>query len=105
MATAGDIEEVRQKTDETGSESVYDDTLIGSLIDTYDVTGAVAAMWDMKAARAAKLVDVTEAGASHKFSSQFDHAKAMSEIWNGRAGVVEVTGGGGVIRIKKIERS
>lgn len=106
MAIASEIEEVRLSTDEPVETSTYDDVLVGSLIDTYGLAGAAAKIWDAKAAQASKLVDVTEAGASHKLSAVFDHATKLSGVWADRAEAeATVTATTGRIQVKKIEQS
>lgn len=100
MASTSDIAEVRLSTDEP-TETPYDDTFVGSLIDTYGVAGACSRIWDSKAAAAAKLVNVSEAGASHAMSDRFKNFSAMAKEWAGK----ETEASSGRIRVKTSSRS
>lgn len=53
--------------------------------DDTDVYLSAAELWDMKAARFAHLVDVSEGGASRKMSQAYEHAKELSEYYRGRS--------------------
>lgn len=99
MAAVSDIADVRLRTDEPSETSTFTDEYIGSLIDTSGVAEAIAGIWDAKAAKAAKLVNVTEAGARHDMSNQFNQAQKMANEWRSRAGTPSGP------RIKQIERS
>lgn len=81
MATAGEIADVRLNTDEP-TPAIYTDVAIGALVDVTSVALASGAIWAQKAAAYAKLVDVSEAGASRKQSDLFDHAMKMAAHWN-----------------------
>lgn len=83
MASEAEVAEVRANTAEPTDEAPYTDAYIGGLIDASSVTSATLSIWRSKAANYAKLVDVSEAGASHKFSDLFRHAKDMIDIWSG----------------------
>lgn len=85
MASASDIAEVRLNTDEPTTAN-YDDAFVGSLVDTHGVAGAIARIWDAKAASMQKMVDVAEAGASHSMSQAFKQARQMADHWRGRSG-------------------
>lgn len=106
MADAADIASVRRATDEP-SEQEYADTLLESMVDTYGVSGTVARIWNEKAGKFAAQVDVTEAGASHKFSDLSKNALAMAKRYQEMADA-EATPAvpeSGRIKIKKIERT
>lgn len=102
MASASDIAEVRRNTDEP-TDATYTDTVIGGYIDSLGVAGAAAKIWREKAAQYATLVDVTEAGASHKFSDLNKNALAMAAYWEGL--VVPDAAVSGRPKVKKIVRS
>lgn len=99
MASAGDILIVRNNTNQTDT-SVLGNVNIGLLIDELGVIGASAQLWHERAAQLAEEVDVTEAGASHKFSDLFAHAKEMALLWQRRADLKLL----GRVRVKVIDR-
>jgi hypothetical protein len=102
MADASDIQIVRNNTNEPTADT-YTDGYIGGLIDASDVTGATIAIWEQKVAKFSTMVDVTEAGATHKFSDLFDNAVKMLAIWRGTdvtTGVVD----SGATRVRVIQR-
>lgn len=83
MATASDIAEVRANTNEPDNTLPYTDAVVGAYIDSLGVAGASAKIWQQKAATLVETsVDVTEAGASHKFSDLHKNALAMSKYWD-----------------------
>lgn len=104
MASASDITIVRGNTNEPNNVAPFTDEYIGGLIDASGVAGASAIIWENKAASYSTSVDVTEAGASHKFSNLFDNAQKMITYWRSQAGGTP-TPVGGVLKVKKIERS
>lgn len=104
MASAGDINQVRINTGEASSSSVFDDAYIGGLVDASGVTGATVTVWRNKAASYADVVDVTEAGASHKASDLFTHATAMLIEWETIA-IGEGSDTAGRVKVKKIVRT
>lgn len=84
MASAGDIAETRANTGLESDDETYTDAVMGAYIDSLGVAGASAKIWQQKAALLVELaVDVTEAGASHKFSDLHKNALAMSKYWAG----------------------
>lgn len=102
MATPADIARVRLNTNEPNNVDPYTDAYIGGLIDSSGVAGASAIIWEQKAASYSTKVDVTEAGASHKFSDLFDNAQKMIQYWRDQE---EAEGGpAGRVKIKVIER-
>lgn len=80
MATSEEILSVRQNTAEP-TEQVYSDNFIDGLIDLHGVAGASAIIWEKKAAEAAGLVNVSEAGASHSFSDLHKNALSMADTF------------------------
>lgn len=103
MASPGDIQQVRINTNEFGSDP-YPDQLISDKIDALGVAGASASMWEEKAGKYADLADVSEAGASHKFSDLSKNALAMWKHWTDQQ-VVEVPVAEGHPVVRVIERS
>jgi hypothetical protein len=81
MATPDEILVVRRNTNQPDNLDPYTDDYIEMLIDTSGVSGATFQIWQQKAASHASLVDVTEAGASHKFSDMFKADSDMVKYW------------------------
>ena len=81
MASEADIDAVRDNTNEPKDTSEFTDEEIGALIDEYGVDVASATIWQRKAATYADLVDVTEAGATHKFSDLHKSALEFSAFY------------------------
>jgi hypothetical protein len=105
MASTGDIERVRLNTDEPSNDT-YSDDEIGALVDSDGVAGATAIIWEQKAANYSKLVNTTEAGASHNFSDLRKAALEMAEWWEAKAlDEAEPTTSTGRVRVRKIVRS
>jgi hypothetical protein len=106
VASASDITLVRQNTGEPVNVEPFTDEYIGGLIDTASVAGASAVIWSQKAVKASTLVDVSEAGASHKFSDVFKNATAMRDYWNGlRNDELTPTSDVGRVVVRKIIRT
>lgn len=101
MASASDIATVRRNVDEPTTDT-YTDEEIGSYIDADSVAGASAVIWREKAAAASDLVDVTEAGATHKMSELRKAYLANAAYYDGLAVAVP---GAGAPKVKKIVRS
>jgi hypothetical protein len=93
MASEADVTTVRLNTGVAEDDATYTADYIGGLIDAGDVASATLTIWKQLAATYAKLVDVSEAGASHKFSDLFKNADAMVKRWT----TVVVDGGVGVV--------
>jgi hypothetical protein len=105
MATAAEISRVRINTSRTSNEEPYTDEYIAVLIDEGTVASATVAIWRSIAAGYAAAVDVSEAGASHKFSDLFKHASAMITEWQA---VVDAESGASAAlnpRVSSIERT
>lgn len=82
MASQADIDTVRFNTSEQPKEeSAYSDEYIGGLVDNYGVDVASATIWHQKASDYAELVDVSEAGSSHKFSDLHKNALTMARSY------------------------
>lgn len=101
MATAEDINYVRLSTNVSDTDPVYTSIYIGGLVDEHGRDGASAVVWRQKAATYAELVDVTEAGASHKFSELHKNALAMAAEFEAKSAAVS---GSGRPKVKQIER-
>lgn len=78
MATQPEIDEVRANTDEPTDKN-WSDLGLGELVDSNGVNGASSIIWRRKAASYAKLVDTSEAGASHAFSDLHKNALEMAD--------------------------
>jgi len=104
MATAAEVAQVRLNTNEA-TEDTYTDEAIEELIDAGGVEYASATIWEHKASMYVTSVDVTEAGASHKFSDLFKNASAMAKYWRDRMPVDDAADTSGHPRVKKIVRS
>jgi hypothetical protein len=116
MATSGEIAEVRLNTDEPSETSLFLDKDIAALIDEGTVEFASGQIWMQKAAAYAKLVNVSEAGASHDFGTLQDKALQMATLFgsggaSGGAGSGsdiapdgKPVGGYGHVRIHTIDR-
>lgn len=101
MASASEIAEVRENTDERTQEN-WSDPQISDLIDASGVNTASAIIWRRKAAAYAKLVDVSEAGSSHAFSDLQGKAIKMAETFEASAAVSEDVGRA---KVKVIDRA
>lgn len=103
MASTSDIQTVRLQTGESADTPPYTDDYVGELIDASGVTGATVTIYQQLLAKYAKLVDTSEAGASHKFSDLYKNAKAQLESYQAilaaEAGTVEH------VKVKKAVRS
>lgn len=84
MASAEEIREVRQNTDEP-TQDPYTEDYISALIDQNGINRASEIIWLKKAAGYAHLVDVSEAGASHAFSNLHKNALSMAAQFKARA--------------------
>ena len=78
MAGAPDIAKVRLNTGLADNIAPWTDVAISALFDALGEEGASATIWRSLAASYSSKVDVTEAGASHKFSDLFKNAIAMA---------------------------
>jgi hypothetical protein len=104
MASTSEITQLRKNIGEHDASGGYDDEYLEGLIDASDVTGATIAVWREKAAKFSGLVDTTEAGASHKASDLFRHAKEMLTTWESVNSTVTVETNERV-RVKRIVRT
>lgn len=104
MATEAEILYVRRNTSEL-TDAIYSDEMIGELIDANGIDATIASIWEEKSASAASSVDVTEAGASHKFSDVYKNYSAMAAYWRSKAEADAEPDLGGRVKVKKIVRS
>ncbi len=104
MADVSDIAEVRVNVNEP-TTSMWSDEAIGAMVDSDGVAGASARIWRAKAARYASLVDVTESGASHKYSDLHKNALAMAKTYDSVDTVDVVIPVADRVRVKRIVRS
>jgi hypothetical protein len=88
MATTSEIAEVRQNVDEPTDQS-FTDNYISDLVDEHGINGTSAIIWRKKAGDLAKLVNVSEAGASHSFSDLHRNALAMAKVYEDKDSQVE----------------
>lgn len=102
MADTSDIRQVRRNTDEPTEDS-YTDLDINSLVDELGVAGASARIWRDKSAKAASLVDTTEAGSSLKLSQLSKTYAEQAAYWE-QAALPVAPDLSGFTKVKKIER-
>jgi hypothetical protein len=106
MATADQIDQVRQNTNETDEASPWTDGAIDALIDSLgSVDLASGAIWRRKVAEYAELVDTSEAGASRKLSDLYDRAVKQAAYWEGQPSVPSTETSVGRAKVKAIVRS
>lgn len=91
MAAVNEIAAVRLNTGLNDNVDPWTDDSIGDLVDQFGVDGASAAIWRSLAASYSTKVDVTEAGATHKFSDLFKNAQAMATKYESLVSVVVST--------------
>ena len=81
MATSTDIAIVRNNIGEQEDVNPYTTAWISALIDDVGVSAATLTLWRQKGASLSSVVDVTEAGASHKFSDRYKNALEQIKYW------------------------
>src|SRR5215471_3031392 len=65
------------------TDTLFKDTEIAALVAQWgSANHAVARAWEIKAARLADLVDITEGSTSRRMSKAFDHAMAMARAYS-----------------------
>lgn len=85
MASASDVDEVRLNTNVNADDDRFTFAVISSYVDALGVAGASAKIWSQKAATAADLVDISEAGASERLSQLQKAAADMAAFWTAKA--------------------
>jgi len=86
MATAGEITEVRENTNEPTSVDFTDERIGDFVDDLASVNLASAKVWEKKAAAYADLANVTEAGARREMEALYDHAIKQAAYWKSKHG-------------------
>lgn len=82
MAEQGLIDQVKANIPEDASEDNWDDTFIGSMLDSgLSVTKVTLAFWSSRVAKLSMVVDVSESGSSRQLSNLFNQAKAVYDLW------------------------
>jgi len=81
MASVDELAALRRAADLLADDTTYTDTLIGTLIDSLGVNGAVAVVWREKAAKYASMVSMSEAGSSRNLSDMYDRAVEMQALY------------------------
>jgi hypothetical protein len=77
MATAADVQTVRENTNEEDGDT-FSDEYISALVDAGSVASASAVIWTRKAGAFAELVNTSEAGASRALSDLHKNALTMA---------------------------
>lgn len=86
MASAADLQSLRENINEP-DESVYSDGYLDATLDAKgSMEAAAAAIWRLKAAAYSEAVDQSEAGASLKLSDLSKNALSMATHYEGIAG-------------------
>jgi hypothetical protein len=101
VASNTDIAIVRNNIAEQLDVAPFTTAYIGGLVDGGGVSVATLTLWRQKAAGLSSAVDVTEAGASHKFSDRYKNALEQIKYWQG---IVDGEGAQLGPRVVKIER-
>ena len=103
MATPEQVAGVRENTAESEADH-FEDDYIEALVDSQGVNGASATIWRKKAASYAELVDVEEAGSSHKFSQLHKNALEMVARFEELPDDGVILDTGGRVKIRSIQR-
>jgi hypothetical protein len=103
MATAEEIAFVRRNAALAADDPVWTDEVLEALIDAEGLDGSVATVWESKASTYVVSVDVTEAGASHKFSDLYKNASAQAKYWRDKLAPEEDISDR--VKVRKIVRS
>lgn len=104
MATEAEIAYVRRNVNEP-TDTFYTDEIIAELIDAGGTDSAIASIWEEKSASAASSVDVTEAGASHKFSDVYKAYAAQASYWRKKVDADTDPELSARVKVRKIVRS
>lgn len=105
MATEAEIAYVRRNAALADNDAFYTDEVLGAMIDASGTDDTVASIWETKAASFVTSVDVTEAGASHKFSDVYKNAAAMAAYWRKKLADAADPESSGRVKVRKIVRS
>lgn len=93
MATPDQLSEMRRRAALEADDEIYTDTLLGALIDGGSVLKATLQVWREKAAAAAELVSVSEAGSSRSMNQVIDNAKYMVSQYEKLVAAEDATAG------------
>ena len=107
MAAQELIDQVKANLPEDASADNWDDTFIGSMLDSgLSVTKVTLAFWSSRVGKLSTVVDVTESGSSRQLSNLFNQAKQMYEIWLAKSNLEDnpVPTGRSRIRFHKMTR-
>lgn len=85
MASASDVDDVRLNTNIDADDDRFTFAVISAYVDALGIAGASAKIWEQKAATAADLVDVSEAGATERLGQLQKAAADMATFWGGKA--------------------
>jgi hypothetical protein len=84
MATVDEITTLRRYVSEP-DETDYTDEVLATIIDaSASLEAAAVEVWDLKAAAAATLVDISEGGSSRKNSDLLKNAQLMRDLFYNR---------------------
>jgi hypothetical protein len=103
VASVSDVDDVRLNTNVSEDDDTFTFAVLSGYVDALGVAGASAKVWDQKAAIAADLVDVSEAGASERLSQMQAAAVAQADRWRGV--VLVESGGTGRAKSHKMTRT
>lgn len=96
MATAQDIQTVKDNLPSDAASDGWDDAKIEGLLDGgLSTSRATRSYWANMAANTASFVSVSESGSSRDLASIHKHAMAMLKYWDDRIADEENAGGGG----------
>lgn len=85
MATAAEVASLRANTGQSQAD-VFEDPELAVILDSAgSVEAASAVVWRQLAASYAKLTDIAEAGASHKYSLLYERAMEQADFWESRS--------------------
>lgn len=82
MADQGNIDLVKNSIPDDSAEDGWDDTFIGTLLDSgISVSKVTLAFWSGRVGKLSTAIDVSEAGSSRSLSRLFDQAKIAYDMW------------------------
>lgn len=106
MATAQQLADLRLLVSEP-DETTYTEQTLSDRIDAAvgDLDVVAAQVWEEKAARYARLVDVSEGGSSRKMGDLQDNALLMVKHFNAKIGNRPTGINAGAVRISRLRRA
>lgn len=82
MADQSDIDLIKNSLPDDSAEDGWDDTFIGTLLDSGVSTTKVSlAFWSGRVGKLSTAIDVSESGSSRSLSRLFDQAKIAYDMW------------------------